>query len=205
MTSLCRSAWLCVRNLTSRMLRVVLGAFRALRGRAALCQKLRRRVPCGARARSKAFLSSPGGRAGIIRGDGTGTSGGRGWRGKHLRKSADQPRTGAQAGDALSTSASRLLPLRCHRRDASAREEPAPGLRRIRLGVRRTHRLTRSPTHYDRRKAAGNRHVAAQRNLFNIVVGRGQGGHDPVGVGASWIDSRGLTATHERWLSFPRS
>jgi hypothetical protein len=49
MTSLCRSAWLCVRNLTSRMLRVVLGAFRALRGRAALCQKLRRRVPCGAR------------------------------------------------------------------------------------------------------------------------------------------------------------
>jgi hypothetical protein len=51
-------------------------------------------------------------------------------------------------------------------RHAPAGQEPTPGQRRLPLGIRRTHRLTRRPRHHDRRKAAGDRDVAAQRNLF---------------------------------------
>ena len=62
-----------------------------------------------------------------------------------------------------------------------ARENPTWGYRRVKnqrlasVGyVWAFAALTASPgarAHYDRRKAAGDRHVAAQRNLFNRLLG----------------------------------
>jgi hypothetical protein len=46
-----------------------------------------------------------------------------------------------------------------------------PGRRRLRLGLIRTHHLTPRRTHYDHRKTTGDRHTAAQRNLFNRLLG----------------------------------
>ena len=57
------------------------------------------------------------------------------------------------------------------RRAAPPGQEPAPRRRRLPVGVRA---LTASPgarTHYDRRRHTGDRHAAAQRNLFSRPPG----------------------------------
>ncbi len=56
-----------------------------------------------------------------------------------------------------------------HRHCPTRQEQPA-GRRRLCMGLFRLDRIARGPGHYDRRKAAGDRHSAAQRNLFNRLL-----------------------------------
>jgi transposase len=81
---------------------------------------------------------------------------------------ADAPALKAYAGASPVTRASGKSP----HRPAPASQEPATSRCRLPLGVLRAHRLSPGArAHYDRRKAAGDHHTAAQRNLFNRMIG----------------------------------